>query len=682
MVQTAADQGWTRLSEPAQFGGYCAWESAHLPASPAGSNWHVPVFLALEPVTSGPVDLVAAMRMVLTSDLLLMSVDERDLLATEIERSPQGWPYEMRIVGYAAIGDLGRLPGFCHVLHVGAPVLLRASRLAERPVAQATAIDLTSQTLAKQVMPPPIVAVIDDGIAYLNARFRSAPQKTRFDSIWLQAPEILDPAGVMCGRVLSRSDIDSLLASGARESEVYREINRTLQPDHHRQSTNHLASHGTHVLDIAAGACVEDAKDAAIRTFPILAVQLPSAALHDTSGRRLEGYVVQGLRWLMAQALRQSKDGTVAPMVVNLSLGSLAGPGDESAFLADWMQFEMRRYARLLPRAVLRIVAAYGNARRARLVARSELRAARDMALDWCILPDDHTASFLELRADTSRASSLRLHLVPPDPALPTLDVEWPAPGESWCLGSPALAMVTGVSEPGHRMVHIATAPTAGTVATAPAGRWQVRISTKDEAPALISMRVQRDDTPAGYRVLGRQSRLDHDRSWDWDEVTRDWTAPQSVAAGVGCPITREGTPVAFAGTTAPGVYFVGAVRPVTGGEDQWQPTLYTASGVVALQPSGESLGPSLAASGDDGVFLAGRRASGVLSGSTARISGTSVAAPAVVRALALYLDRRAGLVDPVAELRHLLGGDPLPEKSALVGYGVLAAPADPVLVA
>ena len=78
-------------------------------------------------------------------------------------------------------------------------------------------------------------------------------------------------------------------------------------------------------------------------------------------------------------------------------------------------------------------------------------------------------------------------------------------------------------------------------------------------------------------------------------------------------------------------------------------------------------------ARGDDGVMLAGRSASGVVSGSVARMSGTSMAAPQVARALLCYF-----LSTPVAEQsataeRIALTGHPdwtLPDPR--MGHGAL----------
>jgi hypothetical protein len=106
------------------------------------------------------------------------------------------------------------------------------------------------------------------------------------------------------------------------------------------------------------------------------------------------------------------------------------------------------------------------------------------------------------------------------------------------------------------------------------------------------------------------------------------------VADAPGCPVTREGSCAAYAGADDPAILFVAAARPVTGEPGHLRPSSYSSEGVRTLVRPGESRGPTLAAPGDDGVMLAGRRAAGVLSGSVVRLSGTSVAAPEVARVL------------------------------------------------
>jgi hypothetical protein len=113
----------------------------------------------------------------------------------------------------------------------------------------------------------------------------------------------------------------------------------------------------------------------------------------------------------------------------------------------------------------------------------------------------------------------------------------------------------------------------------------------------------------------------------------------------------------------------------VTGQPNRLRPAPYSSQGAQYLARPGESPGPTLAAQGDDGVMLAGRRAAGVLSGSVVRLSGTSVAAPAVARALLAYFratpDSAQG---EAAERTALTGTAHWGTPDARMGQGALRA--------
>jgi hypothetical protein len=366
-------------------------------------------------------------------------------------------------------------------------------------------------------------------------------------------------------------------------------------------------------------------------------------------------------------------------MVINISLGSLAGPGDRHAFLADWMRHEIARHDRICGGARLRLVIAYGNARLSRLVARDELRLSHPMELIWRVLPDDHTSSHLELRTDAAMIPGLQVSLVPPSGSgLPVLEGPWPAPGTGWQLPGPVAAMSSTVDPAGGTaLLHLALGPTVGLpgLPACPPGAWRIELRTTEAEPVRLTARVQRDDTPLGYRTLGRQSWLDHPQGWDWDPDLRGYLAPRSVADAPGCPVTREGSCVAYAGADDPAILFVAAARPVTGKPNCLRASSYSSEGVRTFARPGESLGPTLAALGDDGVMLAGRRASGVLSGSVARLSGTSVAAPEVTRALlAYFLTTQSAEQSEAAERIALTENGDWGRPDPQMGHGALRA--------
>lgn len=606
------------------------------------------------PPPEGGLTLAEAIAATLALPGIRLGRHERDLLVTEQGLAGQdGWPHEVRTVAFWPRAMLNHLPSFWHVLQVG-PALAMPPADDDIPGEdlRATAGDLDPTV--------PVAAVIDDGIGFLNARFRRDAAHTRIKALWLQTPERLADQGaaplrdVICGRVLDEAAINAHLAAGGDETEVYQRVNRAHFPVTDGVLTNRRAAHGTHVLDLAAGAFAPGVKLGGrlggdpLREVPILAVQLPPAAVRETAGRRMEGYLVQGLRWLLAEALRLAHGTRVPPVVINLSLGSLAGSGDQHAFLADWFTYEIARHRRLGNGASLRLVIAYGNARRSRLVARAELRRSQPMDLVWRVQPDDNSSSHLECRVDTNMVAGLRLTLVPPPGSgLPALDVPWPEAGTGWRLAGPRAAVTAVAEAGGQSLLHLALGPTVGFCAlpACPPGGWAVTLRTTEAEPVRLTARVQRDDTPPGYRTLGRQSWLDHPQGWDWDDEARGYVAPRSADDAPGCPVTREGSCVAYAGADNPSILFVGAVRPAIGLPGQMRPAAYSSEGVVHLARPGESAGPTLVAPGDDGVMLPGQRAAAVVSGSVTRMSGTSMAAPQVARALLRYF-----LTTPLAD--------------------------------
>ena len=665
---------WEKMGAGLGHGGYAAWEAAVDATQGNGGRDHVPVFLALQQPTGSTMTLAQAIDATLALPWARFSTHERDLLATERAQAPLGWPHEVRTVAFCPRTALADLPTFWRLLQIG-PAVAIAATLQSDP-----GEDLCA--LAGDLDPAvPVAAIIDDGIGFLNARFRSDRGHSRVKAVWLQAHERLagTPAAakgdVVSGRVLRGAEIDAHLAAGGDEAEVYAQVNRALFPVPDSALTNRRAAHGTHVLDLAAGAAPWAADP--LSQVPILAVQLPPASVRETAGRRMEANLVQGLRWILAEALRLANGTDVPPLVVNISLGSLAGPGDRHAFLADWFTHEIARHARLTGGAQLRLVIAYGNARLARLVARDEMRRSHPLELIWRLLPDDHTSSHLELRVDSTQVAGLALELVPPPGSgLPPLTVDWPAPGTGWRLPGP-LAAVTSTVEPGGQSVLLLSlGPTAavGALQPAPSGGWRLVLRTTLAEPVRVTARVQRDDTPAGYRTLGRQSWLDHPLGWDWDAEARGYLAPRGAADAPGCPVTREGTCVAYAGAEDQAILFVGAARPVIGQPGAARPAAYSSEGVGHLARPGESLGPTLVALGDDGAALPGRRAAGVVSGSVARMSGSSMAAPQVARALLRYfLTTPTAVQSPQAERVALTGHADWGVPDRRMGQGLLA---------
>ncbi|WP_421917745.1 hypothetical protein [Mameliella sp.] len=483
----------------------------------------------------------------------------------------------------------------------------------------------------------PIVAIIDDGIGFLNARFcrNTAPRRTRFHALWLQALEqqATKPKGTLAGRILDTAEIDDLLAQGD-ESATYAALNAAIYPGKTRDETGFATTHGTHVLDLAAGADPEDELDPA-RNWPLLGVQLPPESIDDTSGTWIESYLVMGLRWVLRQAAQVDAR---APVIVNVSLGVLAGPKDGSHFV----EYQMAREAQTWEVATgqpVRLVWAFGNSYRSSQVA--QLGPAKGPAqVTWRVQPDDETASFIEIHCRNGASADLQVGLTAPDGTASGLAQL--KPGEIRSLerdDGAALARIyhvptrkrdKDIEQPACYV--LALAPTRGQKAgepVAPAGAWTVSL----QGPGDVLLQVQRDDAVRGAEVRGRQSYLDHPAAYDWDESRAAYVAP-----GAG-PICDAGCHNAYVAANCRQVFSVGAAQASAWTAlpevRNYRPAPYSGEGASWSQP-----GPSVAAPIGNGPFSAGIRASGTLSGSTRRQAGTSAAAGRLTRALALSSTR------------------------------------------
>ncbi|WP_144290200.1 S8 family serine peptidase [Ideonella sp. A 288] len=187
------------------------------------------------------------------------------------------------------------------------------------------------------------LGVIDDGCCLAHQDYRSPTGASRFLAVWDQEPAPLvpgpwmrygvGPRGLPCGygSELSRSDIEAVLRQpGCRrlgergERLVYQALGRAEwgQPDR---------THGARVLHLMAGplaATERRERDAA--SMPIVFVQLPDQTVGDTSGDSLGMHVVDGARYIVQRTRAAAELAGVTDWrtVINISLGSIAGPHD------------------------------------------------------------------------------------------------------------------------------------------------------------------------------------------------------------------------------------------------------------------------------------------------------------------------------------------------------------------
>lgn len=480
--------------------------------------------------------------------------------------------------------------------------------LPQRPDASAPAAGAAAT--AGPADAPLVLAVVDRGCALLQRAFRSADaRRTRLLGVWEQGRAAarepwVTPTGLGYGRELDRAAIDALLArvaAGADEAVLYRELDLLLDEGGRLRDT----AHGTHVLDVMAGRRPVarspgggPAPADAAGELPLVFVDVPAPGPRDTTGASGGAYLLDALRYIRLRA------GAGVPVLVNVSLGALAGPHDGSSLTEQAID------AFLDADRAMAVTVAAGNAALERWHVRGTARRGRAVVLGWRLRPDDPTDSFTELWFDTGAAApGTTVRLDTPDGR--HCRIELPsgasaAAGEALIHGSDGTPVAALLARPAGAvgrgaLVLVAVAPCAGARSAARHGLWRITVESRRDVP--VAAWVQRDEPiwTGGTPV----------QSWfEWaagDARVSELGSVSNLASG------RNTLVIGAAGLDGrPARY---SSRPPPGGRP-----------LDALSPA------------DDNAGVGGLAAAGVLSGSVHRMGGTSVAAPSAARELARRL--------------------------------------------
>lgn len=513
-------------------------------------------------------------------------------------------------------------------------------------------------------VPKAIIAVIDDGLPFAHrAYLNTAGTKTRISYCWLQAAAAADDAHVPFGREFTNAEIDALRATyGPNEMALYRaagaigprqsELGNTLKRH---------ATHGAHVMGLAAG---NDAMFTGPRLgddIETIAVQLPNTIAWDTSGFGKEMYMLSAIHYVFERA-RQIADAygvPELPLVLNFSYGWSAGRHDGQSEMEDAIQGLLSQRQALQAATDLQtggsqhvktaLVMPTGNNFTSRMHARlDEARLAEGpVTLEWHVQPDDRTSSYFELWFPTGfDPTGYDVRIEPPhgvvlddpgqlpvsaDPALGRegdprryLELEW---------GGKIIGQMSADQNRGNRwralIALIPTAYTRGEDRRAPSGAWRVTLSRSAAAGALdpgddVLIWLQRDDDPSDLKSFGRQSylvdptapKLGHP-SGDLGAITGfgalNGVASSPATTRIGGRVAATGSPAPYSGAGGLGIGAGGGLEPRGAQTDAAAP-----SDQSPIQPGIQSLG--------------------VITGTRARLVGTSAAAPTVARQMVLNL--------------------------------------------
>ncbi|HEV7322038.1 MAG TPA: hypothetical protein VGO04_25825 [Ensifer sp.] len=511
-----------------------------------------------------------------------------------------------------------------------------------------------------------VMAVIDDGIPFAHRNLRAVSgEGTRVEFCWLQSSEA-DPAGpVPFGRELTRHAIDELVQEhGPDEDAVYLRSGAMDQAAQGCSTIGHFATHGAHVLDAAAGRRHnDDAVD--LDLLRIIAVQLPAAVTADTSGYRKDAFILSAFHYIFDRAdqFAATHLGDAAaslPLIVNLSYGYTGGPHDGTdALEVAISQMIAARQAQGKPTA---LVMPSGNSFGERLngeISPERINTGEVYPISWRLQPNDRTSSYLEIWLPKAEgATRFQLSITDPSgaPSLAGGSLAFDSAAAGQAADDPALSRdllcddrpigrcVIARYNARWTRILIALAPTEpddSSLPGAPAGRWTIGLTKIAGAnlAAPVGCRIQRDFDPFGYMKGARQSYFDD----PLDERFGEDGAPSRVENPPAAFVRRHGT--------LNGIATHGHVTVVSGHYgDSGRATEYGGCGRRRIP--GSSAGPGdvrTSAVSDDSTAMRGVLAAGTRSGSVARLSGTSMAAPRLARELALqHLSQVPQPVQPI----------------------------------
>jgi len=533
-----------------------------------------------------------------------------------------------------------------------------------------------------------LTAVLDEGIAFAHERFRVG-NGTRIEYFWNQNGSAGPPPPGLFGTELSATTIN---AATPDEDQVYRTLGELSFANPGYKAIAHRRSHGTHVLDLAAG----DDPATAPLARPIIAIEMPQQAIANTSGTTLTPYKLLGFLYtlLRAQQMSTALGGNV-PVVISLSYGGYEGAHDGSGPLESMIdQLTVLCTGSATP---VRFVIAAGNHRQARVHAHFRIARRRPRTLNWRLQPDDRTSNLLQIWLPESahrknlNQFQVRVMVTSPTGGSISVDLANPAAAQPGPLGVEFSASY--VSETPTQRAHIdihteATAPAIPldrTQPMAPPGVWLVKISHVAGAPFDCDAYIQRDETLRGRPAMGRQSYFDdpnyprHERleiPGNRSGRPKEFDRPPPT-----CDVKRTGT--LNGDGTGVESYVIGGYRRTpkpwnryTPAPDNPMPTASTSEGPLAANAKRTMPSPNWLMPADDSLSCRGVLAAGTRSGVRVAMGGTSVAAPQAARYVAdqLAIGNVPGTAPPPG-LFPIASKVPVNDRPLVAGSGCLDFP-------
>ncbi|ABD54493.1 hypothetical protein [Jannaschia sp. CCS1] len=198
-----------------------------------------------------------------------------------------------------------------------------------------------------------IMGVIDDGLAFANARFLKPGDdgryQTRMAAFWNQDATCDDTRpthgyALPFGQDWLEQEINTDLFT--YQDGPYPDADAAYRLSGMSRAVAGALRHGTHVMDLATGYDCDDTtpnslgevpSDLALRR-PIVAVQLARYATQNASGAFMAPFVTHAMTYILDRAVRlQPETGDRVPVVLNFSYGIYASALNGRAAIEEWI---------------------------------------------------------------------------------------------------------------------------------------------------------------------------------------------------------------------------------------------------------------------------------------------------------------------------------------------------------
>jgi subtilisin family serine protease len=510
-----------------------------------------------------------------------------------------------------------------------------------------------------------VIGIIDDGCCYAHWNFLRDGPASRILYIWDQGrrlpakgwttpPDFPYGCELINVGMAGTPPIDAALVKHTNannvidEDAVYEEID--FRPYSTVEFRPFIAStHGTHVMDIAAGnGRALFGREGVAPAADLIFVQLPPDLVAE-GGPALSRCIQDGAQYIFARAKQlEAALGQPVPAVVNISFGNYIGPHDGSSDIE--MAFDT-----LLAVPDRAIVISAGNGFAAQCHAQGRVRHHKSASLHWLVPPFDESMNLVEIWY--TGPSDVALYLTPPGA---TRQGPVPAGGPRYNIFDEHnnkvgyIDHVAALPANGDNQIQITlnatwdgTTPLAPPVSTsttgapAPSGTWVIELEkTKASKIARFHAWIERDEPRRGDPVRRRQSRFADDEARPGFTLAGIATGTNTIAVGAYDTATGEMAEYSACGPTRPSTK-----RPTS-------------------RRKPEICAPAAADARGRGVLSASTRFS-----LSTRLGGTSASAPHIAGLAALLLQ----LNRDVKQAQHIVAPLPIAELRRLLKEGALA---------